>query len=197
MLIASVVEIRPTGGGVIRIVWVVTGTLNLAFLIAAVAMIMRFAESMAMFISYTSVVERSPAPCNGLKQFMAIAPLPVIEQSEMPRTLRYPHFDNVSYRYEEGDGYALNHVSLTFRQLVERAGGYLPRKAKLRRKLLMRYATDPQLRTISNGGDGIRRLTPEQLNSPDFCCFRDVWLFDDTLLARYPYQRAHRRRGRR
>ena len=39
------------------IVWVMTGTLNLAFLIAAVAMIMRFAEPMAMFISYTSVVE--------------------------------------------------------------------------------------------------------------------------------------------
>lgn len=33
------------------------------------------------------------------------------------------------------------------------------------------------------GGVDIRRLTPEQLNKPDFCCFRDVWLFDDTLLA--------------
>ncbi|MDO1757484.1 hypothetical protein Q2347_26340, partial [Escherichia coli] len=49
----------------------------------------------------------------GIEQFMAIAPLPVAEQSEMPE--RYDiRFDNVSYRYEEGDGHALNHVSLTF-----------------------------------------------------------------------------------
>ncbi|STJ10779.1 permease and ATP-binding protein of yersiniabactin-iron ABC transporter YbtQ [Escherichia coli] len=52
------------------IVWVVTGTLNLAFLIAAVAMIMRFAEPMAMFISYTSVVELIASALQRIEQFM-------------------------------------------------------------------------------------------------------------------------------
>ena len=49
-------------------------------------------------------------------------------------------------------------------------------------KLLMRYA-DPQQGQISIGGVDIRRLTPEQLNSLISVVFRDVWLFDDTLLA--------------
>lgn len=65
MLIASVVELKPVVV-LSGIVWVVTGTLNLAFLIAAVAMIMRFAEPMAMFISYTSVVELIASALQGL-----------------------------------------------------------------------------------------------------------------------------------
>ncbi|UMX54744.1 ABC transporter ATP-binding protein/permease [Escherichia coli] len=36
---------------------------------------------------------------------------------------------------------------------------------------------------ISIGGVDTRRLTPEQLNSLISVVFRDVWLFDDTLLA--------------
>ena len=182
MLIASVVELGLQVVVLSGIVWVVTGTLNLAFLIAAVAMIMRFAEPMAMFISYTSVVELIASALQRIEQFMAIAPLPVAEQSEMPE--RYDiRFDNVSYRYEEGDGHALNHVSLTFpaasmSALVGAAGAGKTTVTKL----LMRYA-DPQQGQISIGGVDIRRLTPEQLNSLISVVFQDVWLFDDTLLA--------------
>ncbi|KAB2375674.1 yersiniabactin ABC transporter ATP-binding/permease protein YbtQ, partial [Escherichia coli] len=164
------------------IVWVVTGTLNLAFLIAAVAMIMRFAEPMAMFISYTSVVELIASALQRIERFMAIAPLPVAEQSEMPE--RYDiRFDNVSYRYEEGDGHALNHVSLTFpaASMSALVGASGAGKTTVT-KLLMRYA-DPQQGQISIGGVDIRRLTPEQLNSLISVVFQDVWLFDDTLLA--------------
>ena len=156
--------------------------LNLAFLIAAVAMIMRFAEPMAMFISYTSVVELIASALQRIEQFMAIAPLPVAEQSEMPE--RYDiRFDNVSYRYEEGDGYALNHVSLTFpaASMSALVGASGAGKTTVT-KLLMRYA-DPQQGQISIGGVDIRRLTPEQLNSLISVVFQDVWLFDDTLLA--------------
>lgn len=94
-------------------------------------MIMRFAEPMAMFISYTSVVELIASALQRIEQFMAIAPLPVAEQSEMPE--RYDiRFDNVSYRYEEGDGHALNHVSLTFRQPRRARWWVPPAQAKLR-----------------------------------------------------------------
>ena len=113
---------------------------------------------------------------------MAIAPLPVAEQSEMPE--RYDiRFDNVSYRYEEGDGHALNHVSLTFpaASMSALVGASGAGKTTVT-KLLMRYA-DPQQGQISIGGVDIRRLTPEQLNSLISVVFQDVWLFDDTLLA--------------
>ena len=182
MLIASVVELGLQVVVLSGIVWVVTGTLNLAFLIAAVAMIMRFAEPMAMFISYTSVVELIASALQRIEQFMAIAPLPVAEQSEMPE--RYDiRFDNVSYRYEEGDGHALNHVSLTFpaASMSALVGASGAGKTTVT-KLLMRYA-DPQQGQISIGGVDIRRLTPEQLNSLISVVFQDVWLFDDTLLA--------------
>ncbi|EJF6664458.1 ABC transporter ATP-binding protein/permease [Escherichia coli] len=161
MLIASVVELGLQVVVLSGIVWVVTGTLNLAFLIAAVAMIMRFAEPMAMFISYTSVVELIASALQRIEQFMAIAPLPVAEQSEMPE--RYDiRFDNVSYRYEEGDGHALNHVSLTFpaASMSALVGASGAGKTTVT-KLLMRYA-DPQQGQISIGGVDIRRLTPER-----------------------------------
>lgn len=182
MLIASVVELGLQVVVLSGIVWVGTGTLNLAFLIAAVAMIMRFSEPMAMFISYTSVVELIASALQRIEQFMAVAPLPVAEQSEMPE--RYDiRFDNVSYRYEEGDGHALNHVSLTFpaASMSALVGASGAGKTTVT-KLLMRYA-DPQQGQISIGGVDIRRLTPEQLNSLISVVFQDVWLFDDTLLA--------------
>ncbi|PLO62385.1 ABC transporter ATP-binding protein/permease, partial [Klebsiella michiganensis] len=84
MLIAGVVELGLQVVVLCGIIWVVTGTLNLAFLIAAAAMIMRFAEPMAMFISYTSVVELIASALQRIEQFMAIAPLPVAERGEMP-----------------------------------------------------------------------------------------------------------------
>ncbi|ELK1527393.1 yersiniabactin ABC transporter ATP-binding/permease protein YbtQ, partial [Salmonella enterica subsp. enterica serovar Typhimurium] len=182
MLIASVVELGLQVVVLSGIVWVVTGNLNLAFLIAAVAMIMRFAEPMAMFISYTSVVELIASALQRIEQFMAIAPLPVAAQNEMPE--RYDiRFDNVSYCYEEGDGHALNNVSLTFpaASMSALVGASGAGKTTVT-KLLMRYA-DPQQGQISIGGVDIRRLTPEQLNSLISVVFQDVWLFDDTLLA--------------
>ncbi|WP_177338505.1 ATP-binding cassette domain-containing protein, partial [Klebsiella quasipneumoniae] len=101
---------------------------------------------------------------------------------EMPE--RYDiRFDNVSYRYEEGVGHALNHVSLTFpaASMSALVGASGAGKTTVT-KLLMRYA-DPQQGQISIGGVDIRRLTPEQLNSLISVVFQDVWLFDDTLLA--------------
>lgn len=195
MLIASVVELGLQVVVLSGIVWVVTGTLNLAFLIAAVAMIMRFAEPMAMFISYTSVVELIASALQRIEQFMAVAPLPVAEQSEMPE--RYDiRFDNVSYRYEEGDGHALNHVSLTFpaASMSALVGASGAGKTTVT-KLLMRYA-DPQQGQISIGGVDIRRLTPEQLNS----LISVVFGMSGCLMTRcwrISVSRAHRRRDRR
>lgn len=143
-------------------------------------MIVRFAEPMAMFISYTSVVELIANALQRIEQFMAIAPLPSQSKSEMPE--RYDiRFDNVSYRYEEGDGHALNHVSLTFpaanmSALVGASGA----GKNYRHQTVGRSAARGK---ISIGGVDIRRPTPEQLNSLISVVFQDVWLFDDTLLA--------------
>ncbi|MGS9164555.1 ATP-binding cassette domain-containing protein, partial [Salmonella enterica subsp. enterica serovar Infantis] len=85
--------------------------------------------------------------------------------------------------YEEGDGHALNNVSLTFPAASMSALGGASGAGKTTvTKLLMRYA-DPQHGQISIGGVDIRRLTPEQLNSLSSVVCQDVWLFDDTLLA--------------
>ena len=182
MLIAGVVELGLQVVVLCGIIWVVTGTLNLAFLIAAAAMIMRFAEPMAMFISYTSVVELIASALQRIEQFMAIAPLPVAERGEMPE--RYDiRFDNIHYRYDDSGAPELNDLSLTFpaasmSALVGASGAGKTTVSKL----LMRYA-DPQQGRISIGGVDIRRLTAEQLNSLISVVFQDVWLFDDTLLA--------------
>lgn len=187
--------VGPTGGGVIRDRLGSDGHSEPRLLIAAVAMIMRFAEPMAMFISYTSVVELIASALQRIEQFMAIAPLPVAEQSEMPE--RYDiRFDNVSYRYEEGDGHALNHVSLTFpaASMSALVGASGAGKTTVT-KLLMRYA-DPQQGQISIGGVDIRRLTPEQLNS----LISVVFGMSGCLMTRcwrISVSRAHRRRGRR
>ena len=173
MLIAGVVELGLQVVVLCGIIWVVTGTLNLAFLIAAAAMIMRFAEPMAMFISYTSVVELIASALQRIEQFMAIAPLPVAERGEMPE--RYDiRFDNIHYRYDDSGDPALNDLSLTFpaasmSALVGASGAGKTTVSKL----LMRYA-DPQQGRISIGGVDIRRLTAEQLNSLISVVFQDV-----------------------
>lgn len=182
MLIAGVVELGLQVVVLCGIIWVVTGTLNLAFLIAAAAMIMRFAEPMAMFISYTSVVELIASALQRIEQFMAIAPLPVAERGERPE--RYDiRFDNIHYRYDDSGDSVLSNLSLTFpaasmSALVGTSGAGKTTVSKL----LMRYA-DPQQGRISIGGIDIRHLTAKQLNSLISVVFQDVWLFDDTLLA--------------
>ena len=156
MLIAGVVELGLQVVVLCGIIWVVTGTLNLAFLIAAAAMIMRFAEPMAMFISYTSVVELIASALQRIEQFMAIAPLPVAERGEMPECYDI-RFDNIHYRYDDSGDPALNDLSLTFpaasmSALVGASGAGKTTVSKL----LMRYA-DPQQGRISIGGVDIRR----------------------------------------
>ena len=186
MLIASVVELGLQVVVLSGIVWVVTGTLNLAFLIAAVAMIMRFAEPMAMFISYTSVVELIASALQRIEQFMAIAPLPVAEQSEMPE--RYDiRFDNVSYRYEEGDGHALNHVSLTFpaasmSALVGASGGGKTTLCNL----IPRFYEVTSGRILIDGQD-IRHVTLKSLRQDIGIVQQDVYLFSGTVAQNIAY----------
>lgn len=182
MFIASIVELGLQAVVLCAAVWVVSGTLNLAFLIAAAAMIMRFAEPMAMFISYTALVELIASALKRIEAFMAIKPLPVRASAALPE--RYDiTFDNVSYGYDSAKGNTLDGVSLTFpvNKMSALVGSSGAGKTTIT-KLLMRYA-DPQQGEIRIGGVDIRDLTSRQLNSLISVVFQDVWLFNDTLLA--------------
>lgn len=182
MLIASIIELGLQAVVLCAAVWVVSGTLNLAFLIAAAAMIMRFAEPMAMFISYTTLVELIASALQRIEAFMAITPLPGLSPDNIPEQYDIT-FENIHYGYEGARGSTLDNVSVTFpvSKMSALVGPSGAGKTTIV-KLLMRYA-DPQQGRISIGGVDIRRLTSQQLNSLISVVFQDVWLFDDTLLA--------------
>ncbi|MBF1994931.1 ABC transporter ATP-binding protein [Serratia symbiotica] len=182
MLIASVVELGLQAVVLAGIVWVVSGTLHVAFLIAAAVMITRFAEPMAMFISYTAVVELIADALQRIERLMAVSPLPVVQQSDKPDGYAIT-FENVSFCYAGCAGHSLNAVSLTFPvSSISALVGVSGAGKTTVSKLLMRYA-DPQQGRICIGGVDIRHLTSSQLNSLISVVFQDVWLFDDTLLA--------------
>lgn len=183
LMVAAIVEsgmLAILGCGML---WVTQGSLAPAALGAVLVLVARFAEPLATFVNFTTVLALIEAALARIEELRAVAPLP---QWPAQGGLAGPadiRIENLEFRYAGGTAAALRDIDLDLpaRGLTALVGPSGSGKTTLTR-LLMRHA-DPQRGAIRIGGVDIRGLPPADLNRLISTVFQDVHLFDDSVIG--------------
>ncbi len=183
LMVAAIVEsgmLAILGCGML---WVTQGSLAPAALGAVLVLVARFAEPLATFVNFTTVLALIEAALARIEELRAVAPLP---QWPAQGGLAGPadiRIENLEFRYAGGTAPALRDIDLDLpaRGLTALVGPSGSGKTTLTR-LLMRHA-DPQRGAIRIGGVDIRDLPPADLNRLISTVFQDVHLFDDSVIG--------------
>jgi len=182
IVIATVMEV-----GLLLIIavgtwWVAHNSLHLALLAAALVMMVRFAEPLSTFISYTAIMELIEAALERVEQLLAIKPLPQEAPSQEPQTFDL-RFEQVSFSYNEQTQAALQNINLSIpaQSMTALVGPSGSGKSTLARMLLRHF--DGQEGSVFIGGINLRHIPAEKINRLVSVVFQDVYLFDDTVLA--------------
>ena len=163
--------------------WVTQGSLDPALLAAVLVLVVRFAEPLAMFVSFTAIFALIEAALARVEEVLAVAPLPQWPAQGAPSPQDGIRIEQLDFQYAAGSAPALRGIDLDLpaRGLTALVGPSGSGKTTLTR-LLMRHA-DPQRGAVRIGGVDIRSLSPADLNRLVSTVFQDVHLFDDTVLA--------------
>lgn len=183
LMIASVIEIgllAILAGGAL---WVTQGSLDAALLAAVLVLVVRFAEPLATFVSFTAVFALIEAALARVDEVLSVAPLPQWPAPDAAPSDASIRIADVSFHYAGSAVPALRDIDVDLppRGLTALVGPSGSGKTTLTR-LLMRHA-DPQQGAVMIGGVDVRRLQPAELNGLVSTVFQDVHLFDDTVLA--------------
>lgn len=182
LLTATVVEIGLLLVLGLGVMWLLDGSLDLPTLAALFVIVVRLAEPMATFVSYTAILELIETALERIEALLAITPLPQAQPARTPSTFDV-RFEGASFQYAQGDAPSLRQFSagLPARSLTALVGPSGSGKTTVTR-LLMRHA-DPQAGRVLIGGVDVRHIPPEVLQGLVSVVFQDVYLFDDTVLA--------------
>ena len=182
LLIATVAEIGLLLVLGLGVLWVLDGSLDLATLAALCIIVVRFAEPLANFVSFTAILELIETALEHIEAMLAIQPLPQAKPAQVPTSFDV-RFENVGFQYAQADEPSLRQLDacLAARSLTALVGPSGSGKTTLTR-LLMRHA-DPQEGRVRIGGVDVRQITPETLQGLVSVVFQDVYLFDDTVMA--------------
>lgn len=183
LMVAAIVEsgmLAILGCGML---WVTHGSLAPAALGAVLVLVARFAEPLATFVNFTTVLALIEAALARIEELRAVAPLPQWPAQGGPAGPADIRIEDLEFRYAGGTAPALRDIDLDLpaRGLTALVGPSGSGKTTLTR-LLMRHA-DPQRGAIRIGGVDIRGLPPADLNRLISTVFQDVHLFDDSVIG--------------
>lgn len=183
LMVAAIVEsgmLAILGCGML---WVTQGSLAPAVLGAVLVLVARFAEPLATFVNFTTVLALIEAALARIEDLRAVAPLPQWPSQGGPAGPADIRIEDLEFRYAGGTAPALRDIDLELpaRGLTALVGPSGSGKTTLTR-LLMRHA-DPQRGAIRIGGVDIRGLPPADLNRLISTVFQDVHLFDDSVIG--------------
>lgn len=183
LMVAAIVEsgmLAILGCGML---WVTQGSLAPAALGAVLVLVARFAEPLATFVNFTTVLALIEAALARIEELRAVAPLPQWPAQGGPTGPADIRIEDLEFRYAGGTAPALRDIDLDLpaRGLTALVGPSGSGKTTLTR-LLMRHA-DPQRGAIRIGGVDIRGLPPADLNRLISTVFQDVHLFDDSVIG--------------
>lgn len=183
LMVAAIVEsgmLAILGCGML---WVTQGSLAPAALGAVLVLVARFAEPLATFVNFTTILALIEAALARIEDVRTVAPLPQWPSEGGPGGPARIRINGLEFRYAGGSAPALRDIDLDLpaRGLTALVGPSGSGKTTLTR-LLMRHA-DPQRGAVRIGGVDIRSLPAADLNRLISTVFQDVHLFDDTVLG--------------
>ncbi len=185
MILSTIVQVGILTVTILGIFWVVNGSLSIAILVALLAIMVRFSETLAMFASLSTMFDFMEAALERIDRLLAIKPLPLIKPKDQILSFDI-RFDGVDFTFasgtKEGSGtQVLRDISFSLpeKSLTALVGPSGSGKTTVT-KLITRYA-DPQRGSIEVGGVDIRSVTPETLMRHIAVVFQDVYLFDDSI----------------
>jgi len=155
-------------------------------LAAALVMMVRFAEPLANFVSFTAIMELIETALARVEALLAVPALPQHTPAAVPAQYDV-RFEHVSFHYHsDADGQpptVLSDVSLHMpaRSMTALVGPSSSGKSTLARLLLRHF--DPASGSVHIGGVSLPQIPPDALNALVSVVFQDVYLFDDTLAA--------------
>jgi len=181
LLISTLMEFGLLLIAIIGFYWVAQGSLAMTISAAALVLMVRFAEPLANFISFTAILELIEAALGRVEKLLAEKPLPNIEPTKIPTQFDVK-FNHVCFSYNETD-FTLKDVNFSIkeRSMTALVGPSGSGKSTLIRLLLRHF--DAQSGNVQIGGVDLREIPAETLNNLVSVVFQDVYLFDDTVLA--------------
>jgi len=181
LLISTLMEFGLLLIAVIGFYWVAQGRLAITISAAALVLMVRFAEPLANFISFTAILELIEAALGRVEKLLAEKPLATIEPTTIPTQFDV-QFNEVCFSYHETNP-TLKDINLCIRErsMTALVGPSGSGKSTLTRLLLRHF--DPQSGNVQIGGIDLREIPVETLNNLVSVVFQDVYLFDDTVLA--------------
>jgi len=181
LLISTLMEFGLLLIAVIGFYWVAQGSLAITISAAALVLMVRFAEPLANFISFTAILELIEAALSRVEKLLAEKPLPSIEPAQTPTRFDV-QFNQLCFSYNEMSSTLKNiNLSIKERSMTALVGPSGSGKSTLTRLLLRHF--DPHSGNVQIGGIDLRKIPGETLNNLVSVVFQDVYLFDDTVLA--------------
>jgi len=182
IFIATVVEVGLLVIAAAGVWWVGQGSLTLTVLAAALIMVVRFAEPLSNFISFTAILELIETALERVQALLSVQPLPQHAPTQTPHRFDL-RFDKVSFAYGDDHAPALQAFSARIpeRGMTAVVGPSGSGKSTLARLLLRHF--DPQAGAVSIGGVDLRHIPTQALDGLIAVVFQDVYVFDDTVLA--------------
>ena len=185
MMLSTIVQVGILVVTILGIFWVVNGSLSIAILVALLAIMVRFSETLAMFATLSTMFDFMEAALERIDRLLSIKPLSVIESKDQILAFDI-RFEGVDFTYaaeakEWNGSQVLRDISFSLpeKSLTALVGPSGSGKTTVS-KLITRYA-DPQRGSIKVGGVDIRSVTPETLMRHIAVVFQDVYLFDDSI----------------
>jgi len=182
LLIATLMELGLLLIAVLSLYWVSKGSLSITISAAAMVLMVRFAEPLANFISFTAILELIETALGRVEKLLAEKPLPQSMPLQIPTTFGV-QLEAVDFTYPNNHCTVLNNIELRIseRSMTALVGPSGSGKSTLIRLLLRHF--DANTGTVKIGGVDIRQIAPEVLNNLVSVVFQEVYLFDDTVLA--------------
>ena len=162
------------------IYFVSAGTLSFPHFIALLMISTGMADALMPLMWLNNFIKKSEAGAYRIQDIMALKSMQVTKKTKQPRDASVV-FQNVSFRYENRDSYALEDVSFEVPEgsVTALAGPSGAGKSTVA-KLIPRF-WDVEKGVIRIGGTDIRDMLPETLMNHVSFVFQDTFLFNDTI----------------
>ena len=179
--ISTIVQIGLLVVTALGIYLMLGGTLELAILVALLAITVRFAEPLSIFAAMATMFDFMEAGLERIDTLLDVEPLPTQQPEQRIQAFDIA-FDNVSFAYAtDENNIVLRNVSFQMpaKSLYALVGTSGSGKTTIT-KLITRYA-DPQQGSIKIGGTDIRSVPQSELMRHISVVFQDVYLFDESI----------------